>query len=151
MISLKDFLTLGHAIMKLLVVCIMFGTCSVLQAQQDIGRSEPPYVEATVTMPTKLLNNAEKRCDMVSDLAEKSEMNYRLLSLKIMEKWQASIKKEKGFLKNLMKYKTVSFTVQKDGSIVISGVEDKPAGDSKSGKSGGTRSSTKQADEGSQN
>ena len=74
-------------------------------------------------MPTKLITNVEKRVDMVTDLAEKSEMNYRLLAMKIMEKWQSSIKNEKEFLKNLRQYKTVSFTVKKDGSIEIKGVE----------------------------
>ena len=61
---------------------------------------------------------------MVADLAEKSEMNYRLLALKITEKWQSSIKRDKEFLKNLRKYKTVSFTVHEDGSIAIKGVKD---------------------------
>jgi hypothetical protein len=121
------YLILRKATMKTLAICIFLGACSFLQAQ-DIGRSEPPYVEATVTMPTKQLTNAEKRVDMVSALADKSEMNYRLLSLTIMEKWQASIKKDKGFLKNLMKYKTAAFTVHKDGTIEIKGVDDKPAG-----------------------
>ena len=70
---------------------------------------------------------------MVADLAEKSEMNYRLLALKVMEKWQSSIKKDKEFLKNIRKCKTVSFTVRKDGSIVIKGVEDTAAPNSKQG------------------
>lgn len=110
--------------MKKSVACIVIlAACSYLHAQ-DLGRSGPPYVEATVTMPAKLMKNAEKRCEMVSELAEKSEMNYRLLGMKIMEKWQASIKSDKDFLKNLMQYKAVAFTVRKDGSIVIKGVED---------------------------
>jgi hypothetical protein len=116
--------------MKTLLVCVVLGASSTLSAQ-DIGRSEPPYVEATVTMPTKLINNAEKRCDMVNDLAEKSEMNYRLLGLKIMEKWRSSIKKDKDFARNLMKFKTAAFTVHKDGSIVIEGVEEPSASKNK--------------------
>ena len=93
-------------------------------------------------MPIKLLNDAEKRCDMVSELADKSEMNYRQLALKIGEKWQNSVRTDKEFLKNLMQYKTVSFTVKKDGSIVIQGVEDKPA-DAKQAKSGGKKNRKK--------
>jgi hypothetical protein len=88
-------------------------------------------------MPTKLIYNAEKRSDMVADLAEKSEMNYRLLALKIMEKWQSSIRSDKDFLKNVRKCKTVSFTVRKDGSIVIKGVED--TANSKTNKSGDSK------------
>ena len=130
--------------MRILVVCvcIILGACSCLRAQ-GIGRSEPPYVEAAVTMPTRLMKNAEKRCDMVSELAEKSEMNYRLLAMKVMEKWQASLKGDKDFLKNLMKYKTVSFAVRKDGSIVIKGVEDPPPADKKA--TGGKKNSARPA------
>jgi len=127
--------------MKVLIFGVILGICSCLQAQ-DVGRSDPPYVEATATMPLKFINNAEKRCGMVSDLAEKSEMNYRLLALKVMEKWQSSIKKDKVFLKNLRKYKTVAFTVHKDGSIEIKGVEDPPA-DKKADKSGGSQGPAK--------
>jgi hypothetical protein len=127
--------------MKIVGVCIfVFATCSVSHAQ-DIGRSEPPYVEATVTMPFRFINNKEKRCDMVSDLAEKSEMNYRLLGMKILEKWQSSIKNDKEFLKNLRQYKTVSFTVHKDGSIGIKGVDNAPAPDSKARKKGSAKRS----------
>jgi hypothetical protein len=116
--------------MKILLVCIILGACSCLHAQgTDVGRSDPPYVDATVTMPTKFLNDKEKRLDMVSDLAEKSEMNYRLLGMKVMEKWQSSIKADKSFLKNIMKFKKVAFTVQTDGNIVIKGIDDKPAAD----------------------
>ena len=125
----------------ILGACLVLGACSALHAQDlNLGRSGPPYIEATVTMPTKLMKNAEKRCDMVSDLAEKSEMNYRVLAMKIMEKWQSSIKNDKDFLKNLMQYKKVSFTVRKDGSIVIKGVADPPP-DAKaaSGKKGSTK------------
>lgn len=127
--------------MKILVFGIILGVGSCLHAQ-GLGRSEPPYVEATATMPFKLINNAEKRCDMVSDLAEKSEMNYRLLALRVMEKWQSSMKADKDFLKNLRQYKTVAFTVHKDGSIAISGVEDPPSG-KKANKSGGNQGSAK--------
>ncbi len=91
-------------------------------------------------MPFRWINNGEKRADMVADLAEKSEMNYRLLALKIMEKWQSSIKNDKDFLKNLRQFKTVSFTVHKDGSIAIQGVEDADAS-RKAGKSGGKKGS----------
>ena len=122
--------------MKIFIVCMVLGVCSCLE---DIGRSEPPYVEATATMPFRLITNPEKRPDMVADLAEKSEMNYRLLALKIMEKWQASIRGDKDFLKNLRQYKMVAFTVHKDGSIEIKGVEDPPASDGKAGKSGGKK------------
>jgi hypothetical protein len=113
---------------------------------QDIGRSEPPYVEATATMPFRFINNKEKRCDMVSDLAEKSEMNYRLLGMKIMERWQSSIKSDKEFLKNLRQYKTVSFTVHKDGSIAIKGVDDAPASDGKTRKKAAAKRSSTPAD-----
>ena len=123
--------------MKISAVCVILGACSYLHAQ-DLGRSDPPYVEASVTMPFKFINNAEKRADMVADLAEKSEMNYRLLALKIMEKWHSSVKSDKGFLKDLRKCKTVSFSVSKDGSIVIKGVEDTSASD-KAKKSGGKK------------
>ena len=125
--------------MKVFLVCIVLGLCSSLHAQ-DIGRTEPPYLEATATMPFRWINNGEKRADMVADLAEKSEMNYRLLALKIMEKWQSSIKNDKDFLKNLRQFKTVSFTVHKDGSIAIQGVEDTDAS-GKAGKSGGKKGS----------
>ena len=91
-------------------------------------------------MPFRWINNGEKRADMVANLAEKSEMNYRLLALKIMEKWQSSIKNNKDFLKNLRQFKTVSFTVHKDGSIAIQGVEDTDAS-GKAGKSGGKKGS----------
>ncbi len=99
---------------KILVACLILGVSSCLYAQDlALGRTEPPYVEGTVTMPTRLIYNAEKRADMVADLAEKSEMNYRLLALKVMEKWQSSIRSDKEFLKNIRKCKTVSFTVPK--------------------------------------
>ncbi|MGO9112064.1 MAG: hypothetical protein ACLP9L_22795 [Thermoguttaceae bacterium] len=94
-------------------------------------------------MPSKFINNAEKRRDMVSDLAEKSEMNYRLLAMKVMEKWQSSIKNDKSFIKKLRQYKTVAFTVHKDGSIEIKGVEDTPASESKADKSAGKTTTTK--------
>jgi len=126
--------------MKIFAVCVVVGACSCLHAQ-DLGRSDPPYVEASVTMPFKFINNAEKRSDMVADLAEKSEMNYRLLALKIMEKWHSSIKNDKGFLKDLRKCKTVSFAVRKDGSIEIKGVENTSASD-KAMKSGGKKDPT---------
>jgi hypothetical protein len=96
-------------------------------------------------MPFKLINNAEKRCDMVSDLAEKSEMNYRLLAMKVMEKWQSSIKNDKEFLKNLRQCKKVSFTVKKDGAIEIKGVEDPPPADKKASKSDGKKKSVKKS------
>jgi hypothetical protein len=96
-----------------------------LNAQDvDLGRSEPPYIEATATMPSKLLRDAEKRCDMVRELSEKSEANYRVLSMKVMEQWQASIKKDKTFLKELLRHKTVAFTVKTDGTIEIHGVDE---------------------------
>jgi hypothetical protein len=140
--NLLDFqvnLTLG-SIMKVFGACILvFGAYSCLHAQDDIGRSEPPYVEATVTMPFKLINNKEKRCDMVSDLAEKSEMNYRLLGMKILEEWQSLIKSDKEFLKNLRQHKKVAFTVHKDGSIAIKGVDDAPGPDNKGRKNGSTK------------
>ena len=126
--------------MKILTACIVLGACCCLHAQDiPLGRSEPPYVEATVTMPMKLINNPEKRSDMVSDLAEKSEMNYRLLALKIGEKWVSSVRNDKEFLKNLRQYKTVSFTVKENGSIVIKGVEGKTVADAKSSKSKGKK------------
>ena len=128
--------------MKTAAFCLILGTCSFLAAQ-DLGNSGPPYVEATETMPTKQINNPEKRCDMVTALAEKSQMNYRVLAMKIMEKWQTSIKSDKTFLKSIYKYKTISFTVHKDGSIEIKGVEDPP-----SGKKGSARGSSKAADNG---
>ena len=115
------------AAMRTLVFCILFGICSFLQAKDDdivIGRGEPPFVEATVSMPVRALNNGEKFADMAGDLAEKSEMNYRLLVLKIGEKWQSSIKADKNFLKNLHQHKKVSFTVHEDGSIGIQGMEE---------------------------
>ncbi len=128
--------------MKIAVACILLGTCCCLHAQ-DLGLSGPPYVESTVTIPTKLLNDGEKRCDMVSDLAEKSEMNYRLLAMKIMEKWQDSMKKDKNFLKDLKQCKKVAFTVHEDGSIEIKGVED-PAGKKRSSKGSSAKSKNKQ-------
>ena len=125
--------------MRAFVFLFILTLCSTLSAQ-DIGRAEPPYVEATVTMPTRLMQNAEKRCTMVEDLADKSQMNYRLLGMKIMEQWQASIKKDKAFLHEMMKHDKLSFTVKKDGSIVIEGVEP-PAG--KDSKGGGKKGRTK--------
>ena len=56
-----------------------------------------------------------------------------------MEKWQLSIRNDKEFLKNIRKCKTVSFTVHKDGSIAIKGVEDPPPANSKASKSGGAK------------
>lgn len=128
----------GCCLMKIYAACILVGACCCLEAQDiPLGRSEPPYVEATVTMPTKLINNPEKRADMVSDLAEKSEMNYRLLALKIGQKWQSSIRGDKEFLKNVRQAKSVAFTVKENGSIVIAPVEDKPDTDAKANKSDG--------------
>ena len=124
--------------MKIYAACIIFGACCCLDAQDiPLGRSGPPYVEATVTMPSRLINNAEKRVDMVSDLAEKSEMNYRLLALKLGQKWQSSIRSDKEFLKKLRQAKTVAFTVKENGSIVIEPVEDKPETDAKANKPDG--------------
>ncbi len=88
-------------------------------------------------MPFKFINDKEKRCDMASALAEKSEMNYRLLAIKIDEKWQSSLKSEKNFLRNLRQAKTVAFTVHKDGTIAIKGAEDSSASGSKTKKSSG--------------
>jgi hypothetical protein len=116
--------------MKQLALLTMLMACSSLKAQDiDLGRSEPPYVEATVTMPAKFMSNAEKRCDMVRELSEKCEMNYRLLGGRMMQHWQAQIKKDKTFVKDLLRYKTVAFTVKEDGTIEIKGVEEeeKPA------------------------
>jgi hypothetical protein len=123
--------------MRTLVFCILFGICASLQATDDIviGRSDPPFVEATVTIPIKVIGDMEKRADMVSDLAEKSEMNYRLLGMKITEKWQSSVRADKTFLKNLRQYKKVAFTVHEDGSIKIQGVEEiKPPDKATKGK-----------------
>lgn len=120
--------------MKSVASLILFVACRYSQAQEiDIGRAEPPYVEAKVAMPTKFMQNAEKRRAMVDDLAGKSQMNYRLLGMKIMEQWQASIKKDKTFLHEMMQHPSVAFTVKKDGTILIEGV-DAPVG--KDGKGG---------------
>ena len=134
--------------MKMFFACVIIGVYSCLQAQDviadvipDVGRSDPPFVEATATMPMKFINDKEKRCDMVSVLAAKSEMNYRLLAMKIDEKWQKSIKSEKNFLRNLRQYKTISFSVHKDGSITIRGVEDSKINKSSGKKAPSTDSS----------
>ena len=129
--------------MNILAVCIILGACSSPHAEEDLnlGRTEPPYVEATAIIPTKLIYVPEKRAGMVADLAEKSEMNYRLLALKIMEKWQSLIRSDKEFLKNIRKCKTVSFMVHEDGSIAIKGIEDTAAPNSKSSRPGGTKDS----------
>jgi hypothetical protein len=98
-------------------------------AAQDLGRAEPPFVEATTSMPVRWLGNPEKRADMVRDLSEKSEMNYRLLALKIMEQWQNSMKSQKTFMKDLMQHRLAAFTVKKNGEIVIEGTDPPAAQD----------------------
>jgi len=60
---------------------------------------------------------------MVSELAEKSGMNYRVLAMKVMEKWQSSIKNDKTFLKDVTRGKTIEFTMKKDGSLEIRGTD----------------------------
>lgn len=106
--------------MRLLLALVMLGVCSCLNAQ-DIVPGESEIVEASVSIPTRFLNNPEKRCDMVNELAEKSGMNYRLLAMKLMEKWQASIKKDKTFFKETMRHDLVEFSVKKGGAIEIQG------------------------------
>jgi hypothetical protein len=111
--------------MKLLVMLAALVSCSQLNAQDvNPGGPEPPCVEATVTMPAKLMNNHEKRCDMVRELSEKSNMNYRLLAMKIMEHLQAQNKKDKSFLKELLRHKSVAFTVKTDGTIAVQGADE---------------------------
>ena len=97
---------------------------TALLSQTDIGQSEPPYTEATVSMPVKQLKDGEKRCEVMQDLADQSGMNYRLLCMRFAEKWQNTIKQDKTFLKNLQKCKTIEFTVKKDGRLIIEGKED---------------------------
>lgn len=106
--------------MRVLFAMLVLAACSSALAQ-DIIPSEPQIVEATVGISPRLLNNHERRCDMVSELAEKSGLNYRLLAMKVMEKWQSSVRADKTFLKEMMQHDIVEFTVKKDGSIEIQG------------------------------
>ena len=105
--------------MKFLYIILLLLVCSV-----GFGDGiDPPFTPASVEISRKLLNDHEKRCDMIQDLADKSEMNYRYLAMKVMEKWQLLIK-DKTFVTNFKKSKTVKFSVSEKGSIGIQPVVD---------------------------
>jgi hypothetical protein len=93
---------------------------SQLYAQDDgIGRVEPPFIPASLEVITKSIGNLQSRCEAVRQLSEKTEMNYRLLGMKMMEAWQANVKKDKGFISKINQSKSIIFTVDKDGNVDI--------------------------------
>jgi len=101
--------------------CVLY--CTTVSGQAvNLGRDEPPYLAASVSVSPKVLANAEQRCDMVRDLSEKCDMNYRLLGMRIMEEWQKTICQDKTFLRTIQQSKSVTFSVDEDGKIDIKGV-----------------------------
>ena len=99
----------------LTIIILLFASTAIAQS---IGRAEPPFVEATVTYTIKSLMNPDKRYDLCDDLAEKSDMNRRLVIMKVTEAW-TKCSRQKDFMKDLKQSKNVSFTIKVNGEVLI--------------------------------
>ena len=99
------------------LIILLFTVTSYTQAF-EIGRTEPPFQPASIEISKKILSNREKLCDAVQNLADKSEMNYRLLGMLIYQKWTTPVK-DKKLLTDFRKCQKIKIEVDERGEIIL--------------------------------
>jgi hypothetical protein len=96
------------------------------------GREGPPYIEATVSLETKYFQQekVDKLQKLLETLAEKSDMNIRVLDMSASRKMCQMTKTAKPSMKGLAKLfrgsTSIALTVKKNGDIEIKGVSAPP-------------------------